>query len=77
LKSYLFNERTTYELCIGGAGRSELINGFIQLVTERIRKEKPKNDDALAVTMRGAVAYFYRNDVALFPGNDEDKKTNF
>jgi hypothetical protein len=66
-----------YELCIGGAGRTELINGFIQLVTERIRKAKPENDEALAATIRGALAYFYRNDVALFPGKDEDKETQF
>lgn len=71
-------ERTdTYELCIGGAGRAELVNGFIQSVAERISKEKPTNNDALAVTMRAALAYFYRNDVALFPGNDEDKNNQF
>jgi hypothetical protein len=67
----------TYELCIGGAGRSELINGFIQSVAERVRKDRPKNDDALAVTIRSALAYFYRNDVALLPGKDEDKEIQF
>jgi len=67
----------THELCIGGAGRSELINGFIQLVAERVRKDRPQNDDALAVTIRSALGYFYRNDVALLPGNDEDKEIQF
>lgn len=67
----------TYDLCIGGAGCAELINGFIQLVTERIHEAKPKNDDALAVTMRAALAHFYRNDVALSPGNDEKKRNQF
>jgi hypothetical protein len=67
----------THELCIGGAGRSELINGFIQLVSERVRKDRPKNEDALAATIRSALAYFYRNDVALLPGKDEDKEIQF
>ena len=67
----------TYELCIGGAGRSELINGFIQIVTERLRREKPVDDESLAVIIRAALAHFYRNDVALLPGNAEDKETEF
>ena len=54
-----------------------MINGFIQLVAERVSKDRPKNDGALAVTLRSALSYFYRNDVAFLPGEDEDKWIQF
>ena len=60
-----------YKIALAGAGRTELIDGFIAAVTEAVRKADPSGADALKGCVASCLAEFYRNDVRLFPGKQK------
>jgi 20S proteasome alpha/beta subunit len=62
----------TYDLCIAGAGRGELVDGFIQHLAETVRKKRPADDDSLASVIRIALKHFYANDVRLLPSGSKE-----
>src|SRR5260370_23603284 len=63
-----------WEVAIGGAGRGQLVDGFVQHAIETIRKADPKDSDPLGQTLRDALVQFYGTDVRLFPGREKSVK---
>lgn len=61
----------SYKLAIAGAGRGELIDGFILALTQNIRRDDPANGQAVKALIDSCLADFYRNDVRLFPGKQK------
>ena len=58
----------TYTVAIAGAGRSELVDGFVSVVTENARQSNPATGEALKTLVGSCLVDFYRNDVRLLPG---------
>jgi len=57
------------EVVVGGAGRSELIDGFIQDLTKRVNKRrKVLNEKQLSTLLETALGTFYDRDVASLSG---------
>lgn len=63
-----------YGLVIGGAGRGELVDGFVQQLTRKSKKSKPKNLSALEKLIEAVLTEFYAKDVHLLPGKGKGIK---
>src|SRR6266403_5581811 len=57
-----------WEVAIGGAGRGELVDGFVQHAIETIRQSSAKNVAELGKVLRESLLRFYQNDVRILPG---------
>src|SRR5437868_6690961 len=80
LETYSYSEQVTYvekivversapyQMAIAGAGVSTLIDAFIQLLNDTIKKDAPGNEDELRQVVESTLMTFYRNDVQLLRG---------
>jgi 20S proteasome alpha/beta subunit len=68
---------TEWQLGIGGAGFSELIEGFIAAVKDEIEETKPQNFLDLKKRIECVLRDFYRNDVRMYPAKLSCKQIAF
>ena len=64
-------------LVIGGAGRGELTEAFIEYVGEQFAKDAPRSEADVKTFLDEKLRFFYENDVRLFPGRKDSKTIRF